>query len=215
MKKVVFLGMLLSLLLSACMPAFLQPKTTPTLVPISVEDLQETATVLAQGSSQPLSLPTLAPSSTPFMESTATQQLPTETAVPPSATITAASASLLSITDTSVPGATPALAASSTPTVGEPRPLHYGTMPPNLPFGNITLINRSNAEAYISLRCVTKDDYVTIIEYPVGGAVKTSAIAGKYTYVVWVGGRQITGEFSLGKSQDLTIKIFKDRVEIK
>lgn len=215
MKKGIFLGLLLSLLLNACMPAFLQPEATPSLAPISVEDLQETATVLAQGSSQPLSMPTLAPSSTPVIKNTPTQQLPTETAVPPSATITAASASVLSITDTSVPGSTPALAVSNTPTVEAPHPLHYGTMPPNLPFGNITLINRSKTEVYISLRCVTKDDYVTIIEYPVGGAVKASAIAGKYTYVVWVGGRQITGEFSLGKSQDLTIKIFKDRVEIK
>ncbi|MBI5944210.1 MAG: hypothetical protein HY864_07565 [Chloroflexi bacterium] len=215
MKKGVFLGLLLGLLLNACVPAFLQPEATPSLAPISVEDLQETATVLAQGSSQPLSLPTLAPSITPFIKSTPTQQLPTETAVPPSATITAASASVLSITDTSALGTTPVLEVSSTPTVGAPHPLHYGTMPPNLPFGNITLINRSKVEVYISLRCVTKDDYVTIIEYPVGGAVKTSAIAGKYSYVVWVGGRQITGEFSLGKSQDLTIKIFKDRVEIK
>lgn len=214
MKKGVFPGVLPCLMLSSCMPSFLQPKAAPTLVPISVEDLQETATVLAQGSSQPLSLPTLASSGTPFIENTATQQPPTETAIPPSAT-TAVSASLLSIADTSVPGTTPALAVSSTPTVGAPHPLHFGTMPPNLPFGNITLINRSKAEVYISLRCVTKDDYVTIIEYPVGGAVKTSAIAGKYTYVVWVGGRQITGEFLLGKSQDLTIKIFKDRIEIK
>jgi hypothetical protein len=68
---------------------------------------------------------------------------------------------------------------------------------------------------YVSLRCVTKDDYVTIIEFPVKGYVTTRALAGQYTYVVWVGGNKLVGSFSVGKSQDLTINIFKDRVGIK
>ncbi len=62
-------------------------------------------------------------------------------------------------------------------------------MPPNLPFGELKLINKSKAEVYISLRCVTKDDFVTIIEYPVKGIVTTRALAGQYTYVA-LGGRQ-------------------------
>jgi hypothetical protein len=98
---------------------------------------------------------------------------------------------------------------------GSPHPQHAGTMPPSLPFGEITLRNKSKAEVYISLRCVTKDGYVTIIEYPVKGVVTTRALAGQYTYVVWVGGRQIVGDFALKKSQDLAITIYKDRVAIK
>jgi hypothetical protein len=88
-------------------------------------------------------------------------------------------------------------------------------MPPALPYGEITLINRSKADVYISLRCVTKDDLVTIIEYPVNKVITARSPAGQYTYVVWVGGRKITGSFSLGKSEDLTINIFKDRVGIR
>lgn len=219
MKKIPFLVIVLSLSLSACLPAFLQPQATATsLAPISVEDLQATATILAQGALQSQPSPTLAPSDTPVAvieTNTPTQEIPTETAVPASPTLTATLGAAISNSGTTAPTTTSILAVGSTPTVGTPHPLHYGTMPPNLPFGKITLINRSKAEVYISLRCVTKDGYVTIIEYPVGGMAKTTAPAGKYTYVVWVGGRQIIGEFTLDKSQDLTIKIFKDRVEIK
>jgi hypothetical protein len=74
----------------------------------------------------------------------------------------------------------------------------------------------SKAEAYISLQCTTNDGYVTIIEYPVGGStVNTSAPAGRYVYVAWVGGQKFTGNFKLGKLQDLTIIMYKDRVAIK
>jgi hypothetical protein len=89
-------------------------------------------------------------------------------------------------------------------------------MPPNLPFGNITMINMSKAEAYISLQCTTREGYTTIIEYPLGGSrVSTKAPAGKYVYVASVGGKKITGNFRLDKLQDLTLIIYKDRIEIK
>jgi hypothetical protein len=89
-------------------------------------------------------------------------------------------------------------------------------MPPNLPFGNISMINKSKAEAYISLQCTTPDKYLTVIEYPVGRArISTNAPAGKYLYVAWVGGRKLTGNFRLDKLQDLNLTIYRDRVEIK
>ncbi len=222
MKKVLFLVIVISLSLSACLPAFLQPQATPTAspAPISVEDLQATATILAQGSLQSLPTLILAPSETPVAVTAtnmSTEEVPTETQNPILLTLTATLGAgvALPANGTATSTAASTLTANSTPTIGTPLPLHSGTMPPNLPFGKITLINRSKVEVYISLRCVTKDGYVTIIEYPVGGMIKANAPAGKYTYVVWVGGRQILGNFALGKDQNLTIKIFKDRVEIK
>ena len=222
MKKNIFLVITLSLSLSACLPAFLQPQAIPTAspAPISVEDLQNTATALAQESLQSLPTPILAPSETPVAvtaTNTSTQEVPTETQNPILLTLTATLGAGLAPPENGTVTLTvvSTLANNSTPTIGTPLPLHSGTMPPNLPYGKITLINRSKVEVYISLRCVTKDGYVTIIEYPVGGMIKANIPAGKYTYVVWVGGRQILGNFAMGKDQNLTIKIFKDRVEIK
>jgi hypothetical protein len=96
-----------------------------------------------------------------------------------------------------------------------PRPLFYGTLPPSLPYGSITLINKAKADAYISLRCVTRDGNVTILEYPVKKSVTAKAPAGSYTYVAWVGGRQFLGSFSLAKDGELTITLFKDSIAIK
>lgn len=221
MRKNLLLAIILpGLFLSACLPAAFKPKATASPNPISVADLQKTATVLAREALQSQTTLVPAPSDTAapaIIANTPTHEIPTDTltSIPP--TQTATSGAELTNSGTPAPAATSTstTAAASTPTSGAPIPLHSGTMPPSLPFGNITLINRSKTDVYISLRCVTKDDLVTIIEYPVAGMEKVNAPAGRYTYVVWVGGRQIIGEFALGKSQDLTIKIFKDRVEIK
>jgi len=90
----------------------------------------------------------------------------------------------------------------------------FGTLPPALPSGKVKLINRSKAEAYISMHCTTVDGYTTIIEYPVVGRMGVSAPAGKYTYVAWVGGRQFQGSFNLGKGDEVEITLFKDKITI-
>ena len=105
----------------------------------------------------------------------------------------------------------PAGSASETPTLGVRT---YGTLPPLVPFAHITLINRAKAEAYISLH-VDLDGSNTVIEYPVNGTILIQAPLGFYRYVAWVGGREMVGEFRLKKDQDLTIILYKDRIEIK
>jgi len=98
-----------------------------------------------------------------------------------------------------------------TPTLGV---LTYGTLPPaNRPYTQITLINKAKRQAYISLQVVTDQGY-TIIEYPVKGTVKVKIPTGSYTYVVWVGGRQIVGYFNVSKGTEPTLTIFKDKVVI-
>ena len=232
MKKLFFLVTVLSLVLSSCLPAILQPQAAP---PTPTENLVATADFFSQQTLQALPTQTVVPSITPVITTPTTTETPTQATTPTETqnpvllTLTAtlgtgtvavgSETSLLGTTGTAIlpitttPSVTPNPAFSITPT-GTAHPQHSGTMPPNLPFGEIKLVNKSKAEVYISLRCVTKDDFVTIIEYPVKGTVITRALAGQYTYVAWVGGRKIVGSFSLGKSQDLTLKIYKDRVEI-
>lgn len=65
------------------------------------------------------------------------------------------------------------------------------------------------------MRCVTKDGYITILEYPVKKNFKASALAGKYTYIAWVGGRQFDGSFTMDNDGFITITFFKDRINIK
>jgi hypothetical protein len=227
MKKYFFLVTTLSLIASACvLPAIFQSQAA-TPAPITVADLQETATVSSQQTLEALPSPTLAvvsetivPSNTSTSKAATATETPTETQNPVLLTLTATLGTGTVMSDAQT--AAVSTGASSTPNpvltitpTGIARPLHSGTMPPDLPYGQITLVNRSKVEVYISMRCVTKDGYVTIIEYPVRTTVNTNAPAGKYTYVVWVGGRQILGNFGLSKSQELKITIYKDRVQVK
>lgn len=239
MKKTLIMLVALVLTLSGCIPAVFQPETiNPT--PLSGADLEATAAVLSLQTLQSLPTRTVAPSETPVvMTATKTpiQSTPTETQNPILLTLTATlgtgtvtannetpasgtplpGASIVisgTLPFTITPSATVNPAFSATPTL-EARPLSYGTLPPNLPFGTIALINKAKVDVYISLRGITRDGYVTIIEYPVKSSVQARAVAGKYTYVAWVGGKQFTGAFSLSKDQALVINIFKDKIGIK
>ena len=99
-----------------------------------------------------------------------------------------------------------------TPTLGI---LTYGTLPPAVPWTEITLVNKSKAQAYISLQNYPKNRDVAILEYPVANQVKVKAPLGYYLYVVWVGGRKIVGEFVLHDGDDLKITIYKDKVTVQ
>jgi hypothetical protein len=219
MKKIFFLFAALCFIVSACTsPA--TPQAGPT--PLLEADIQATVALQVEQTLQSLPTLTLAPSNTPVVvtsTSTPTQaapaSTPTETQNPTLLTLTATLG-----TGTVVPGTLPFTATPSfTPTpapIGTNHYQYYGTMPPNLPFGSISMLNKSKRDAYISLQCTTPDGYVTVIEYPVGGSrLNIDAPAGKYIYVAWVGGRKISGNFKLDKLQDLDLTIFKDRIEIK
>ncbi|MBI5953858.1 MAG: hypothetical protein HY865_19565 [Chloroflexi bacterium] len=229
MKKIIFLLTAFCFLLSACLPAALQPQATSPAPAISEADIQATVAVQVQQTIQSLPTPTLAPTNTPVVMTVTSAPTSTQTSAPPTLTATQTQSSLTS-TATAGTGtvtltvgaagtlpftATPNPAFSATPTGGHDYQ-YYGTMPPNLPSGKVWLSNMSKADAYISLHCTTKEGYVTVIEYSVGGStISAGAPAGYYVYVAWVGGKKFTGSFKLGKAQDLTIRMYKDRVEIK
>lgn len=232
MKKPFVTALALALTISACLPAFSPTQSYPT--PVSEEDLRGTAAVLSLQTLQALPSQTLAPTSTPVIISpapTGTQPTVTETPNPALLTLTATllAGTLAPETETATlttlsaataaastgTGTEPTPTSQSTAAQETPQPLSHGTLPPTLPSGTVEFFNKSHAEAYISLRCVTKDGYVTILEYPVNKNFKVGAPAGSYTYVAWVGGRQFDGAFTLDVDGYATITLYKDRVNVK
>lgn len=161
----------------------------------------ETATLVVAESSPTLEPTIEAPSDT--VSSTAAPNLTTTPATATSGPVD----SNVTATATQPISSGPTL----TPTLGI---LKYGTLPPAVPSAIITIYNRSKTQAYISLQNRPPDREVAILEYPVEKDVKVSAPLGYYLYVVWVGGRKIVGEFSLTNGDELTITIYRDRVEI-
>lgn len=220
MKKPLFVALILSLTLSACLPAFLQQNNSTKEAPQA--NVKETAAVMAGT----MAVQTIAalPTSTIVTPTKVVALSPTPTVsatVKPenTATVTTstAAATVVPSTSTSIPPNTPT--RTPTPSSGlATTTLHvrfYGTLPPKLPYGFITLSNKSKAEAYISLQCTTTDGYTTILEYPVKGTFEVNAPSGNYTYITWVGGNKMAGDFKLGKRQELVITLYKDKVSIK
>ncbi|HEX9387386.1 MAG TPA: hypothetical protein VF918_13770 [Anaerolineales bacterium] len=222
-KNVVVLGFILALSLGACSQI---PGFTPTPGTGPTTDLFQTAvaqTLTAQPTlttvsitdspTIPVALPSLvlAASDTPSATFTPATPVTDLTTTP----ITATSGP----TTTTVPPAnvtaTATLPAGQVTAVWTLAVRTYGTLPPAVPFSQITLINKAKTEAYISLQVTMPDGKYSIIEYPVEGSVKIQAPIGSYLYVAWVGGNKMVGNFRLHHSDDLSITLYKDKVVIK
>ena len=170
---------------------------------------QSTATspVMTETATLPVESPVLPATDTPVASESET---PTPTLVV-DLTTTPATA-----TEGAAPtGATPTLAAGQVTPIWTLAIRTYGTLPPAVPSSLITLVNRANTEAYISLQVTMPDGQYSILEYPVEGRVEVRAPVGSYLYVAWVGGRKMVGEFRLHGNEDLTITLFRDKVEVK
>jgi len=219
-KTVVVLGSILALLLGACsqIPGFTPtPGTGPTVDSAATSDaLFKTAvaqTLTAQPTVTstsapvtntaviPVASPTLVPSDTPVASFTPVTDL----------TTTPATATLAQGNVTS----TATLAAGQVTAIWTLAVRKYGTQPPLVPFSHITLINKAKAEAYISLHVDLPEGGNSVIEYPVEGTIKIEAPVGFYSYVAWVGGNKMVGNFKLRHDDDLTITLYKDQVTIK
>ncbi len=220
MKKIVILTLAIGLLASSCLPA---PATD---VPTSAVDLNATAAVFAQQTLEAMPSFTALPTNTPVVvvesPTTAPTNTPTtqaETSTLTTGTVTTPTGTLATVGPTLAVTAT-GNTATITPSVGGTatqtlHPRFYGTLPPNLPYNGVELLNRSKVEAYISLQGTTIDGYTTILEYPVGGLFSIQAPVGKYKYVAWVGGNKIIGSFVLSRTNDVRLTIYKDRIEVR
>lgn len=216
MKRILVLT-LVAVLASAC--SVFQPP--PAAAPAPAVDAQATIdSVVQTAAAQTMAAqpsPTIAPateSPTPVVELSPTpvvtetpssSPVPNLTTTPATATSGPASSPIASTTATQPAGPT------VTPTLGI---LKYGTLPPAVPSAQITIINKSKTQAYISLQN-DPPRQIAILEYPVPKRVKIRAPLGYYDYVVWVGGRKIIGEFTLNEGDELTITIYKDKVTVQ
>jgi hypothetical protein len=181
MKKVIFPILALILITSGCLPTLFPATDSPPAVDIGVTI---NAIVLTGAAETLAALPS--PTSVPVID-TATS--PAEPLVPVS-------------TDTPLPAVvenlttTPATATfgpeipTSTPILGVPTftltlgVRLYGTLPPALPSSPVTLVNRSETQAYISLQLTVVDGKVAILEYPVQTTVRIDAPVGEYLHPI-------------------------------
>lgn len=176
---------------------------TPALVtppPLNTETPTAVASLVVPNTDTPTSVITQTPTQVIDLSATSvtsTGDVPTATSLPPNGTSTAT------------------LLAGQVTAVWTLAVRTYGTLPPAVPFSQVTLINKANAEAYISLQVTMPDGKYSIIEYPVDGRVKIQAPVGSYLYVAWVGGRKMVGEFRLKNNDDISITLYKDRIVIK
>jgi hypothetical protein len=174
----------------------------PTQTPLLATGTSTPTSVLPEAAASPTAPPPSEQAATPTTAAPAigdvSSPVPTGTFDIPTATDIPATRIAGPVTATQTPGV-----------------LTYGTLPPAVPFSYVTLINRARTQAYISLQVVTAEGGPTIIEYPVDGQVEVKAPTGHYLYVAWVGGRKMVGEFRLHLNEDLTITLYRDRVEIK
>jgi hypothetical protein len=209
----VVLGLATVFLLSACIPLSIpgQPTAAP-VVDTGTTDAALAATMAAE-TLNALPTPTLAPATdTPPPTATQTDSPTATEAAPQTPTADPSATSLMTVTVAGTLSTSTPVNPTATETL---HPRFYGTLPPAIPFGKITLVNRAKADVYVSLQCTTVDGHKTIIEYPVFGRLNVSAPAGSYVYVAWVGGRQFQGSFRLGKGEDLAITFNRDKITVQ
>lgn len=192
--------------------------TQATIEAIAREAAQQTlAAQPSPTTAPPTETATPVVASSPTTESTleATSNAPSPTSIPNLTTTPATATPGTEIptftSEATQPASSPG-APTLTPTLGI---LLYGTLPPAVPSAKITVLNKSRVQAYISLQNYPPVNEDAFLEYPVEKKVNISAPLGYYLYVVWVGGRKIVGEFRLHKDDELTITIYKDKVEVK
>jgi hypothetical protein len=212
-RRVFFVVLVLSVALSACLPG---------LSPISAGDSQATSVALAHTQAAltlaSLPTPTIQPSNTPLPTFTNTPapsatQGPTQTAttapettgtasVAATSTLAGAGTGTISSNSATVTATvTGTLTATFTPTPG---PLLWGTVPPEVPFGFVKLVNLSNDMAYISFHCKLANGLTSYLEYPVYGTHRVKIPAGPCHYVAWVKGQQFIGDVRIKNFEEYT-----------
>ena len=217
MKKTFILILSLLIFSTACLPVAAPTAANPEVdLQATIDSIVQTAAAQTLAA-QPTS--TNAPATdtgTPIMASPSTDITITVSNTPaPNLTTTPVTATNgpsgnPNITSTPTTG-TSAGEITLTPTLGV---LTYGTLPPAVPSSTVYLVNKSKAQAYISLQLSDTEAKGAILEYPVQNTVKIKAPIGNYLYVVWVGGKKLTGTLKVRKNNDLSITIYKDKVVI-
>ena len=224
MKKLVILGLVVALTLGGCvLPAIPTTNTSSTPNPNAGPTVDVAGTVDAMMKTAVLQ--------------TLTAQ-PTITSVPATDTPTAVLESFVPVTvESSTSTTTPIADLTSTPATATSGPADatftatlaaanpatsiptltirlWGTLPPAVPSSDIILINKSKTQAYISLQVTSPDGRYAVVEYPVVGRMEIKAPIGSYLYVAWVGGNKMVGNFRLHGNEELSITLYKDKIDV-
>jgi hypothetical protein len=225
MIKTTALAVSLALILSACIPAIPLPffaSATPLADNSQAADAALTATAIPTAIASSPTPTKITASETAEPTGTISETMISNTQFSETQTAVQATIDFVSteaqetLTVTGTPAYTSTAGSSTIPLATETlHPRFFGTLPPAIPSGKILLINKAKADVYISMQCTTKDGSKSILEYPISSPMKVSAPAGKYSFVVWSGGRQLLGTFGLDTQEEITITVYKDRVTIK
>jgi hypothetical protein len=87
-------------------------------------------------------------------------------------------------------------------------------LPPAVPSSDITLINKSRTQASISLQGTSPQGRCAVIEYPVVERREIKAPLGFYLHAAWVGANKMVGTLRLHGNDELSITLFKDKVDV-
>lgn len=224
MKRKILIMLTGSLLLSACLPAFIQPVETQAPQETSALDDMYNQTSDSSDTTEPTakfnstSTPTVATvMGTQIeitLESVPTSTIDSLTAINQSETFETATGTLISTplskTSTPTPGGNPSVTPTDLMVTRQ-----AGSIPAGTKYSQVRLINKSKRQVYISLQWHYDDKTVAYFEYPVGGIVSDKIPVGGYTYVAWVGGKKMTGSFRLDMQKGVTITFYKDRIAIQ
>ncbi len=101
---------------------------------------------------------------------------------------------------------------TGTPTVFES--VSLDKLPPGTVYKRVRIENQSHSQMDISLHCTTIQGLHTVLEYEKVKNLTIEAPEGDYIYVVYVGGRPMSGSFSLLRVPNVTITVYADRVAI-
>jgi hypothetical protein len=172
----------------------------------------------------PTALPTSSAEAAASVQPTAVQP---ETAGPvPLQTFTP----VVALTFTPIPTLTATTGAALTPTstspgatASPPQPLSTATpaesisldkLPPGTIYKPVRIQNQTHSQMDISLQCTTIHGLHTVLEYENVRNLTAQAPEGDYIYVVYVGGRPMSGSFSLLRVASVTITVYADKVTI-
>jgi hypothetical protein len=187
--------------LAACLPSLpglVSPTPLSSVQPVELSPSAQPASRLSPSPSAQ------APSATPVSTYT-----PTYTPIP-TLTATGAGAVTTTATATAVSPSPTQLTASAT--AGES--ISLDKLPRDTVYKHVGVENRSRSQMDISLHCTTIHGLQTVLEYSNVKRLSLQAPEGDYVYVVYVGGRQIVGSFSLLHVPSVTITVYSDRVTI-
>ena len=228
MKKLILLGIIVLLSLSACVPDFLKPdspdapaesNSVEDAAPVDAATTEVAETFEALASPTIESIPTDIPPATEIEESIpATEAATIEATVAPTEII---AATITLTPDESAPPAetaTETLAPIATSIYASPTsPVSVGMPPDDIPRYKIRVISEVKGISAVSFHGITAGGYHPIIEYHLSPWEKATILLpeGDYTAIVYIRNTPFYAYFNIHKNNKFTLIIKKDKIKLE